>query len=308
MAAPFRIGIDLGGTKTAIAVLDASGAEVYAHRTQTPRGDYAATLDMIAALIAGAEQRLGCEGEASVGVGIPGSISAATGRMQNANSVWLNGQRLDADLARRLARPVRLANDANCFALSEASDGAASDAGIVFGVILGTGCGGGIVLNRRLINGPLGITGEWGHNPLPWPDKDEWPGPECWCGRRGCLESWVSGPALYRDYRTRGGDAAKAGAATDIARLAQAGDAIAAAALDRHASRLARGLAAVVNILDPHAIVLGGGLSQLPHLYGELPRLMPPFLFTDSPGVSVRPPVHGDASGVRGAARLWDDA
>lgn len=303
---PFRIGIDLGGTKTAIAALDAAGTQIYAHRLPTPRGDYAATLETIAALVAEAEKGLGCAGEASIGIGIPGSISIATGRVQNANSVWLNGQRLDADLTRRLARPVRLANDANCFALSEAADGAASDAGTVFGVILGTGCGGGLAVNRQLVNGPLGITGEWGHNSLPWPGESEWPGPTCWCGRQGCLETWLSGPALHRDYLAQGGDAAKAGSAADIQGLAQAGDEIAAAALDRHASRLARGLAAVVNIIDPHVIVLGGGLSQLSYLYEELPRRMKPFLFTDSPAISVRPPVHGDASGVRGAARLWD--
>jgi len=303
-----RIGIDLGGTKIAITVLDPSGLDIFTHRVATPRGDYAATLGALAGLVRDAERQLGCEGRATIGIGMPGSLSPANGRVQNANSVWLNGQFLDADLNAMLTRPVRLANDANCFALSEAADGAGRGAASIFGVILGTGCGGGLVRHGRLIDGPLGIGGEWGHNPLPWPLADEIPGRECWCGLRGCVETWVSGPALYRDYLSQGGDAGRAGAADAVAQLSENGDAIATAALDRHASRLARGLATVVNLFDPHAIILGGGLSKLTHLYTVLPRLITPYVFAENVEISVRPPLHGDASGARGAARLWDEA
>jgi fructokinase len=306
MTGRLRIGIDLGGTKTAIAVLDQSGGEVFAHRNPTPRGDYAATLRAIAALIAEAERALGCPGEASIGVGMPGSMSPITGRVQNANSTWLNDMPLDADLQALLARPVRFANDANCFALSEAVDGAGAGVATLFGVILGTGCGGGLVVNGGIVNGPLGVTGEWGHNPLPWPGADEAPGPQCWCGLRGCMETWVAGPSLHRDYLEHGGDPTRAPAAESLPDLAQKGDEVASAALQRHASRLARGLASVVNFFDPHVIVLGGGLSRLEHLYTQLPRLMAPYIFAAKPQVTVKAPRHGDASGVRGAARLWD--
>jgi fructokinase len=303
-----RIGVDLGGTKIAIAALDDTGAERLARRVPTPRGDYEATIAAIAALISAAEADLGCDGQASIGIAMPGSISPATGKVQNANSTWLNGRSFDSDLTARLGRPVRLANDANCFALSEAADGAGRGARSVFGVILGTGCGGGLVHDGRLIDGPRGIGGEWGHNPLPWPDADDRPPPQCWCGLSGCMETWVSGPALYRDYLAGGGDARLAADAVAVARRAEDGDECARGALCRHASRLARGLAMIVNVFDPEIIVLGGGLSRTSRLYELLPELMRPFIFADSRDVNIRPPVHGDASGVRGAARLWDPA
>jgi fructokinase len=297
-----RIGIDLGGTKIEGVVLDASGAELARRRIPSPRGDYRATLDAICGLVGALEQQAGDPG-LPVGVGIPGSVSRRTGLVHNANSTWLNGQPLDTDLSVRLDRPVRMANDANCFALSEATDGAGADAASVFGVILGTGCGGALVHGGRLIDGPLGIAGEWGHNPLPWAQDDEHPGPACWCGRKGCMETWVSGPALAADHTRVTGVAATA---EDIATTAAAGDAAARATLDRHAARLARGLAAIVNVFDPDVIVLGGGLSKLPHLYTELPGLMFPHIFADAPAVDIRAPKWGDASGVRGAAWLAD--
>lgn len=295
-----RLGIDLGGTKIEGLVLDASGRELARRRLPSPRGDYAATLAALTGLIDWLEAEAG--GRASVGIGIPGSISPATGLVQNANSIWLNGRPLKADLEARLGRPVRLANDANCFAVSEASDGAGEDAHVVFGVILGTGCGGGIVVDRRLVDGPRGIGGEWGHNPLPWMTAEEYPGPLCWCGRPGCMETWVSGPALATDHIRRTGEPLDG---SEIARRAIAGNADAQATLDRHAGRLARGLAHVVNLIDPDVIVLGGGLSKLDHLYAVLPGLMSPWIFSEHTKVDIRPPRWGDASGVRGAAWLW---
>ena len=303
---PLRIGIDLGGTKIAISVLGESGEELFVRRMATPRGDYHAFIAVIGGLVAEAERHLDCAGRASVGVAMPGSISPVSGRVQNANSTWLNGKSLDADISAHLGRPVRFANDANCLALSEAADGAGEGARSVFAVILGTGCGGALVHEGRLIDGPRGIGGEWGHNPLPWPQPNEMPGPACWCGLAGCMEIWVSGPGLYDDYLAGGGIASVVTSAEQVAGLARNGDAAAGAALARHASRLARGLASVVNILDPEVIVLGGGLSQLPHLYEQVPGLMRPFIFADDRRVLIRPPKHGDASGVRGAARLWD--
>jgi fructokinase len=269
-----------------------------------PRHDYGATIEAIAAMVTRLEEDAGSRGRtgASVGIGVPGSVAPASGLMQNANSTWLNGRPLAADLEARLGRPVRLANDANCFALSEAVDGAGAGAPSVFGVILGTGCGGGLVLNGRLVDGPLGIGGEWGHNPLPWAAPEEHPGPPCWCGRRGCLETWVSGPGLEADHARLTGQHRSG---KEIAAQAEAGDAAAKATLDRHASRLARGLAHVMNILDPHVVVLGGGLSGLPHLYKVLPALICRYLFTAHPGVNLQPPRWGDAGGVRGAAWLW---
>lgn len=307
MVAPFRIGIDLGGTKTAIAVLDPAGAEIFARRIPTPRHDYTASLKDMAALVAEAEQALGCEGRGTVGVAMPGSLSPADGRVQNANSTWLNDKTLDADFEAVLGRPARFANDANCLALSETADGAGAGASTVFAVIVGTGTGGGLVVNGRIVNGPLGNAGEWGHNPLPWPQPHELPGPKCWCGHHGCLETWLSGPGLHRDYLENGGDAVRAPSGEAVSALAGEGDAAAKAALDRHASRMARGLASVVNLFDPHVIVLGGGLSRMEHLYTALPKLIPPYIFAKNPYVTVRSPRHGDASGVRGAARLWDD-
>lgn len=299
----YRIGIDLGGTKIAGVALAPDGTPVAEDRADTPREDYQATLFAIADLVAGLEKSANAAG-ASVGIGIPGSISPKTGLVQNANSTWLNGKPLRDDLTRLLRRLVQVANDANCFILSEAADGAAKNARAAFGVILGTGCGGGLVVRRRLHDGPRAIAGEWGHNPLPWPEAGELPGPKCWCGRKGCMETWVCGPALERDYE------AAAGKRLGAERIAAArGDGGAAdAALKRHASRLARGLASVVNIADPDVIVLGGGLSAMMHLYDELPALMAPFIFAVDTGVTIRPPVHGPASGARGAARLWEMA
>lgn len=294
-----RIGVDLGGTKIEGVAMRSDGREIVRQRVPTPRQDYHGTIAAIVALVEKLDPTPGAS--PSIGIAVPGSMSPASGRMQNANSTWLNGQPLDHDLRAALGREVRLANDANCFALSEATDGAASGAHSVFGVILGTGCGGGLVVGGRLIDGPNGIGGEWGHNPLPRPTPDETPGPACWCGRRGCLETWVSGPALAADHAREAGAPISA---EEVVARATAGDAIAAASLARHADRLARGLAHVVNILDPEVIVLGGGLSKLEHLYAVLPELMAPHIFAAAPRVSVLRPRWGDASGVRGAARL----
>jgi fructokinase len=295
-----RLGIDLGGTKVAGVALGPDGASVAEHRIPSPRHDYAATIEAIAAMVARLESEAGEEG--SIGVGVPGSVAPASGLMQNANSTWLNGRPLVRDLGARLDRPVRLANDANCFALSEAVDGAGAGAPSVFGVILGTGCGGGLVLDGRLVDGPLGISGEWGHNPLPWATDGEHPGPPCWCGRHGCLETWVSGSGLEADHVRATGHSLEG---PEIVARAGSGDVAAKATLDRHASRLARGLAHVMNIVDPHMVVLGGGLSRLPHLYEVLPGLIGRYLFTAHPRVTVKPPRWGDAGGVRGAAWLW---
>jgi fructokinase len=232
---------------------------------------------------------------------MPGSISPRSGLVQNANSVWLNGRPFVADLEAALGRRVTAANDANCFALSEATDGAGAGAASIFGVILGTGVGGGFVHGGRLVDGPRGIGGEWGHNPLPWAEPSEHPGPACWCGRRGCMETWVSGPALASDHARVAGEPLETEV---IVSRAAAGDGPCRGTLERHTSRLARGLAHVVNLLDPEVIVLGGGLSQLAHLYARLPDLMAPFIFADDGSVELRPPRWGDASGARGAARL----
>ncbi|GAB4234383.1 MAG: ROK family protein [Methyloligellaceae bacterium] len=302
MTPRLRIGIDLGGTKIAGIALARDGKALARSRVATPRGDYDATLDAICALIDGLEHEAGMKG--TIGLAVPGSLSPATGRMQNANSTWLNGRALDQDLERRLGRGVRIANDANCFALSEATDGAGAGYRSVFGVILGTGCGGGLVINGQLVDGPHGIGGEWGHNPLPWPGEEEFPGPECWCGRRGCIETWVSGPALAADHRRATGRDLDAQV---IAAAAQEGDRYASAALERHCDRLARSLAHVVNIFDPEIIVLGGGLSQMGHLYERLPGLIRPHVFAQAAAVRIAPPRHGAASGVRGAAWLWNE-
>lgn len=300
MGQSLRIGIDLGGTKIAAIALDRDGTTMASERLATPQGDYPATIEAISDLIDDIERQLDRKG--TVGVGIPGSLSPVTGLVRNANSTWLNGRPFDRDLAARLDRQVRMENDANCFALSEAQDGAAAGAKSVFGVILGTGCGAGIVIDGALLNGPLGVSGEWGHNPLPWPDDNEHPGPACWCGRHGCMETWVSGPALTADYQRRSGQRLYVEA---IAANAQEGNEVAKVSLETHAGRLARGLAGVVNLIDPEVIVLGGGLSSLAHLYETLPDLMTPYLFSDFKDVTIRPPRFGDASGVRGAAWLW---
>ncbi len=300
-AQTLRLGIDLGGTKIELIALDAAGRQLLRQRIPTPRGDYTGTLEAIAGLVRSAEAALGATG--SVGIGTPGAVSPATGRMKNCNSTWLNGQPLKQDLERRLARPVRLANDANCFALSEAVDGAAAGAQVVFGVILGTGCGAGIVVRGHVLTGPNAIVGEWGHNSLPWPHDDERPGPACYCGRNGCIETWLSGPGLARDLAATTGTVLPA---HEIARRAEAGDAACIAALERYEDRLARGLAHVINILDPDVIVLGGGMSNVARLYENVPRLWAPYVFSDRVDTRLVPPAHGDSSGVRGAAWLWD--
>lgn len=300
MTPAFRIGIDLGGTKIAAIALGSQGESLAQRRIPAPVGDYDATITAIEGLVRDIEAELGEQG--SLGIGMPGSLSPATGLVQNANSTWLNGRPFDRDVEKRLVRPVRFANDANCFALSEAIDGAAAGANVVFGVILGTGCGGGIVHRGTLLDGPHRIAGEWGHTPLPWPSPEEYPGPRCWCGLNGCLETWLSGPALARDHQIETGERCDA---NQIAEMAARGNSRSLASLDRHASRLARGLAVVANLIDPDVIVLGGGLSHMPHLYQLLPGLIAPYLFSDSKAMNVRPPLHGAASGVRGAAWLW---
>ena len=297
-----RIGVDLGGTKIEAIALDRAGRERFRERVATPSGDYAGTVRAVAELA-----RAAMMGEpASVGVGIPGSISPATGLVKNANSVCLIGRALDRDLADALGQPVRLANDADCFALSEATDGAGADAAIVFGVILGTGVGGGLVINQRVVAGANAITGEWGHNPLPgpvlWPDGDERPGPKCYCGLAGCIETFLCGGALARDYTAKTGQGLSA---TDVAAAARNGDAAALAVMERYVHRLARATATLINIVDPHVIVLGGGLSKIPLLYDAVPPLWPDYVLSDTVVTRLLPPKHGDASGVRGAAWLW---
>lgn len=288
-----RIGIDLGGTKIEAIALARDGAERFRRRVATPAGDYDATVRAIADLVRAADAAVG--ETASVGVGIPGALSPATGLVKNANSTCLIGRPLDKDLTAALGRPVRLANDADCFALSEAVDGAAAGAPIVFGVILGTGVGGGLVINQRVVSGPNAITGEWGHNPLPWPRDDERPGPKCYCGRTGCIETFLSGPALARDH----------GEGLTAAEIAASSAPVARAALDRYVERLARATAHLINILDPHVIVLGGGLSGITRLYDDVPRAWPALVFSDTVVTRLVPPRHGDSSGVRGAAWLW---
>jgi fructokinase len=296
----WRIGVDLGGTKIAGLLLSPEGDIAARARLETPRENYAASLDAIATIIESLGSDAGISG-AHIGIGIPGSLSPATGLIRNANSTWLNGRPLADDLEKHLSRPLRLANDADCFALSEAVDGAGAGAASVFGVILGTGCGGGLVIGGKLHSGPRAIAGEWGHAPLPWARESEHPGPRCWCGQNGCLETWISGPALVRDHLEVTGEDLSA---AEISAKAPE-NAAARASLDRHASRLARGLAMVVNILDPDVIVLGGGLSNMAHLYSELPPLMAPYIFSDVTAVDLRPPKHGAESGARGAAWLW---
>ena len=295
-----RAGIDLGGTKIEGLVLDRAGTALARRRIAAPQGDYRTTIKAIDRMIRDLESEAGPINH--VGVGIPGTISPATGLVKNANSTWLIGHPFDRDLEAALGRPVRLANDANCFALSEAADGAAQGAAVVLGVILGTGVGGGIALNGRPITGLNAVAGEWGHNPLPWPLDDERPGPRCYCGRAGCIETFLSGPALARDHLAATGEDL---APPAIAARADAGDAGAAATLARYENRLARALATVVNILDPDVIVLGGGLSNLERLYAAVPRLWEQWVFSDEVATRLVPARHGDSSGVRGAAWLW---
>jgi len=294
-----RLGIDLGGTKIAALVLDAGGRVVWEQRVPTPRHDYDATIARIAAIVAEGEAAAG--GSCTVGIGMPGAISPATGLVKNANSTWLNGRPLKLDLERVLAREVRLANDANCLAVSEATDGAAAGAGVVFGVILGTGTGGGVVIRGQVLTGAHAIAGEWGHNPLPWPADDELPGPACYCGRFGCLETWLSGPGIAADHHRCGGELSTS--EQIAARVAT--DPRSAATLRAWTSRLARGLASVINLVDPDVIVIGGGLSQVSSIYRDVPAIWAQWVFSDVVTTSLVPARYGDASGVRGAAWLW---
>jgi predicted NBD/HSP70 family sugar kinase len=295
-----RAGIDLGGSKIELIVLDQGGGEVLRRRVPTPQGNYLATLDAIQHLIEQAEAKLGVA--MTVGFGTPGAISKATGCLKNSNSTCLNGQPLLQDLQQRLGRRLRIANDADCFALSEASDGAAAGAGIVFGVILGTGVGGGIIVNGQPLSGPNAIAGEWGHNPLPWPLDDERPGPVCYCGRRGCIETFLSGPGLSQAHQQATGQTLSA---QTIAALAENGDVACEHSFRLYEDRLARALAHIINILDPDAIVLGGGLSNCARLYAHVPALWGRYVFSDRVDTLLLPPKFGDSSGVRGAAWLW---
>ena len=295
-----RIGIDLGGTKIEGIVLDERGQVAARQRRPTPRDDYEGTVRALVELIDTLERAAGAR--ATVGIGMPGIISPATGLVKNANSVWLIGRPLQEDLERAAGRPVRLANDANCFALSEASDGAGEGAAVVFGVIVGTGTGGGVVVHGRVLTGPNAVAGEWGHNPLPWAEGDEMAGEPCYCGRRGCIETFLSGPGLARDYFRATGERLTS---EQIAALADAGDRAAEAALVRYESRMARALASIINVLDPDVIVLGGGLSRLTRLYANVPARWGAWVFSDRVDTRLVRPRHGDASGVRGAAWLW---
>jgi fructokinase len=295
-----RIGIDLGGTKIEAIALDDDGATLARRRVATPCGDYPAILGVVGELVALIERETGRRG--SVGVASPGAISKKTGVIKNSNSTGLNGKPLDRDLAQRLSREIRLENDANCFALSEAVDGAAADASVVFGVILGTGVGGGLVVDRAAIVGRNRIAGEWGHNPLPGPRDEERPGPPCYCGKTGCIETFLSGPGLAREYRDRTGRELTPEA---IALAASSGEGEAVACLDLYQDRLARGLAGVINVLDPDKIVLGGGLSNIAQLYEQLPVRVARYAFSDGIDTPIVRARHGDSSGVRGAAWLW---
>jgi fructokinase len=284
-----RIGIDLGGTKIEAIALEGE-REVFRRRVASPRGSYESTISTVASLVSEI-------GEGSVGIGIPGALSRVTGLVKNANSTWLIGKPLKSDLEKALRREVRLENDANCFALSEATDGAGKGAAVVFGVILGTGVGGGIVAHGRLLRGPNAIAGEWGHNPLPAPTVEDLPLPPCYCGRQGCIETYLSGPGLSRDYEQATG---RRLAAEEIVSLGNE-------VLARYEERLARALASVINVLDPDVIVLGGGMSNVARLYTEVPRLWSRYVFSEDVATRLARPAHGDASGVRGAAWLWDD-
>jgi fructokinase len=297
-----RIGIDFGGTKIEAIALDSDGAELRRKRIPTPRGDYAGSVKAVTELVAGLEADLGRRG--SVGIGIPGCISPATGLVKNANATWLIGRDLRGDLERSLARPLRVENDANCLAVSEAVDGAAASARLVFAVIIGTGAGGGIAIERQAWAGPNSVAGEWAHNPLPWPNSGENSGPACYCGKHGCLETYISGPGLCRDYAEESGRRLTSEA---IIAAAEAGETEALMAYKRYADRLARGLAITINVLDPQVIVIGGGLSNIARLYEDLPGLVEGYVFSDTFSTPIRPAKHGDSSGVRGAAWLWNE-
>lgn len=295
-----RIGIDLGGTKIEAIALDAAGNTLARMRVDTPAGDYHATLQAMARLVFDLEHGLGRAG--TVGIATPGAISPASGLIKNSNSTCLNNRPLDRDLSRLLARPLRVANDADCFALSEAMDGAGRDAATVFGVIVGTGTGAGIVVNGRLLAGPNAIAGEWGHNPLPWPRDEERPGPSCYCGKLGCIETYLSGPGMSHAFLQQCGRQLNA---REIVALAETGEEQAQALLCRYEERMARVLASVINILDPEVIVLGGGLSNIARLYDNVPAIWGQYVFSDTVATRLVPALHGDSSGVRGAAWLW---
>ena len=296
-----RIGIDLGGTKIEGIALEDSGSIPVRKRVSTPRHDYHAIVDSIAALVKDIEAEY--QGKGSVGIGIPGSASADTGLIRNANTVCLIGNDLQGDLQDKLDRPIRLANDADCFALSEASDGAGKDCSSVFGVIIGTGCGSGIVINKQLLEGANLIAGEWGHNPLPWPKDNERPGRKCYCGQSGCLETWLSGSGLGYAYHDAGGDEITA---KEIMQRVEDGETLAKNIFNDYLDRMARSLATIINIIDPDCIVLGGGMSHVKQLYTEVPKLWDQYIFSPEPAKTLlKPPAHGDSSGVRGAAWLW---
>lgn len=295
-----RIGIDLGGTKIEAIALDEQGVELLRKRVDTPKGDYRAIVRVTAELVFAVEKQL--NGRATVGIGTPGAISRTTGVLKNSNSVCLNGRPLLNDLQHALQRPVRIANDADCFALSESSDGAAAGAATVFGVIVGTGVGAGIVTHGSLLSGVNAICGEWGHNPLPWPRDEERPGPDCYCGKQGCIETWLSGPGLERDYQRAGGVALRA---VDIAERDLATEPAAVQSLGRYIDRMARALASVINIIDPEVIVLGGGVGNIARLYRDVPKAWGRYVFSDQVDTLLVQPKFGDSSGVRGAACLW---
>jgi fructokinase len=295
-----RIGIDLGGTKIEALAIDNEGKELGRHRVDTPRSDYDATIKAMVGLVSRLEVETGSVG--SVGVGFPGSISDITGLVKNSNSTWLNGRPLHRDLTSAMGREVRVANDANCLAVSEATDGAAAGRHVVFAVILGTGCGGGVAIDGHVHAGPNGVAGEWGHNPLPWQTAEEYPGPACYCGKRGCMEMWVSGTGIALDYKnTTGRERTTREIMADFA----AGDTVSAAVVDRFEDRLARGLAQVINILDPDVIVLGGGVSRVQHLYSTVPKKLAQYVFGGESSTPILQSMYGDSSGVRGAAWLW---
>ena len=297
-----RIGVDLGGTKVEAIALMADGKIGTRVRRPTPSGDYQAALRLIRDLVLQVKHETGLDGP--IGIGIPGAISTLSGTVMNANSTWLIGRPLDKDLEQILRAPVRIANDANCFAISEAVDGAGEGAHSVFGIILGTGCGGGLVINQAIVAGRHGIAGEWGHNPLPWPSKKELPGPPCYCGKRGCLETWISGTGLTADFERMTGDTLTA---EGIFESARSGSSSASRTLNTYYDRLARALAGVINIVDPDVIVIGGGLSNQNALYIELPRRLPDYVFCDRVETRILKNRHGDSSGVRGAAWLWPE-
>nr|WP_205691709.1 ROK family protein [Caulobacter sp. 602-2] len=297
-----QIGVDFGGTKIEAAALSPEGRVLSTLRAATP-GDYDAALKVVRDLVERTEQAVG--GKGTVGVGAPGSVSPRTGLIRNANTTYLNGRRFREDLEAVLERPIRLANDANCLALSEAVDGAAAGARVTFAVIIGTGCGGGLAIDGKLVEGANGVAGEWGHVPLPWPKAEESPGPQCWCGRHGCLETWISGTGFRRDFREHGGGDLSGAA---IVEAAASGDPVAQGALDRYLDRLARGLGVIADIVDPDVFVLGGGMSNVELLYERLPALVGPHVFTDNWESRIVKARWGDSSGVRGAARLWSQA